>query len=219
MIKFLKRFRSPDNADMRYSEDQPYIVYKLSEDGEGYELYEPYDEANVVADSYADGDYVAIPLSSTGCQQVTFRKDEIIKNVKGSSGDDWQGHRANWIQLLRYYGCTVNGCCTNGHIYTLPLGIDIANVCNPTARRDLVGGHVVKGQNTDPAVLPNGEVYLLSICSTHNAKHGEGGTGLGYYMKVRETCTGLRLYGYLRAAQVEAAIQAEAAAEAAATSD
>lgn len=223
MIKLLKNFRSPnsaDNADVRYSEDEPFIVYKLSEDGERYELYEPYDEATVSADSYADGDYVAIPLTSTDCNVVPFQRGLPFQNVCGSSFDHWHPKRRrdearSWIQLMRNKGChPTDHCCTDGNYYD-QYGRAFLHDCHGR----MVGGHILIGKHKDPIVKPDGKVYLLPICNTHNITNIGSGAGLGYYMILGEDCDGLELFGYLQRSQVEEAIQAEAAAEAAATTD
>ncbi len=218
MIRLLKNFRLNENTDVCRSDNEPYIVYKLSEDGEGYELYEPYDESNVSVDKYDDGDYVAIPMSATGYNVVNFHKGDIIKNICGSTGDlPPRGQGSAWIRVLRNQNCTVNGCCTDGKFYDERTGsVLLDSPCN----HDLVGGHIVIGRNADPNVRRNGTAYMLAICKNHNTSHiGKNGPGLGYYMIVGRECRGLELIGYQPRVFVEDAIRAEASAEAAAAAD
>ena len=105
-------------------------------------------------------------IRSTWGGLVTFKLNENIANVIGSSNDPKIKSRS-WILLWeeQYGGVSVGGCTSHGW------ASNGAFTCNDSNKANIVGGHVITGK-TAKSVSKGGDTYIIPICKSHNGNDG-----------------------------------------------
>lgn len=212
MAIFLDNYPVPEeNANLALTEEtEKYcrVVYKLDDKGGAVfsGLWDPDAE-------YSD-EYVILPVRSTGGSVERLHAGTKFANVIGSTPDpipeyyhphtskpSWLGY---WISLTRTGYIT--DCCTDGKFY-IPGGSSYDHVYYPGDKKTVraeCGGHIDGGHviiNAEAADSPpkNGLVFLVPICHYHNicCAGGSASWGTGYYMKLKQETTAVKLKGYL----------------------
>lgn len=174
------------------------IVYKKTEDGEGYAFYGLWDPEQDITDP---GEYIVAPLRSSYKGTFDYPKNASFANVIGSKDDHSSDHKS-WIQVLtNILGPAATATCVMEDGYYLP------NDTTETLLREkgekhfcrgiMVGGHVIEG--TVSHDLPkNSDAHILPICNRHNTYNKiNGETGQGYYMKTKAEGSGIVVSGYI----------------------
>lgn len=226
MAKFLNNAPYTDEgAKLELTAEQEEnckVVYKLDDKGGAAfaEFWNPKAE-------YTD-EYLILPLRSTFDTTEDLTKGQAFANVSGSTVDP-KPAPGSWIGFYESKVAPCNSCCAepdtiynsahnkiDGTVYfswyeerTLKYSEQTFTCgCRPsnTAHFGIVGGHVLKG--TDSRVVPLGsnDVYLLPICDHHNScqVNRYAKWGVGYYTKLAEDTTAVKLKGYLQAPQLAA---------------
>lgn len=133
--------------------------------------------------NYPEGTTMTNHLESTWGGTVTFRQDEHIANVIGSTNDPKISSKP-WIELWeRQFG--LEAYCTS-HDWASGR----AFACNDSTRANIVGGHVILG--TVALAVPPGSnnVYIIPICKNHNNNDS-------VYMRANVYRQGIWLNNYL----------------------
>lgn len=186
------------------------VVYRLLESGDATfdSLWNP--------DLKYSNEFVILPLRSTGANPESLSANTEFANVVGSTHDNcpdgsnrWLSY---WISKTNHRGF-VSICYTDGCFYD-PYGHPYQTIIYPrrgdngfrtdvteNASCDLttiVGAHVLLGKAPEPSA-EGAPIYVLPICDKHNVAHTLSHRwGTGFYMKLRNPTTALKLVGYLK---------------------
>jgi hypothetical protein len=191
------------------------VVYKLDDKGGAVfaELWNPEAE-------YTD-EYVVMPLKSSYDSNEDFEEDMNFANVEGSTNDPKPfSSSETWISFYKLKtglksSDSVKCCAINNEIYNPGNDAKIngeVRICNYkydyfSCGGSICGGHVLVGTKISAEVPIGDFVYLLPICNNHNicSLRSDGKKwGAGYYMKLKEDTTALKLKNYLQARQLQA---------------
>lgn len=189
-----------EGARLSLTEEQKHdcrVVYQRQENGDftfaGYWNSER---------DYSDN-YVIVPLRSVydGVTPQPLPINTCFANVIDSAGDSCPSK--SWIQLLCDHLNTSGNdvcstCCTDGNIYEAKsVRIDVCS-------GDMIGGHVILGQQTMP-VAEGGNVLLLPICNYHNVCTPR--SQRTYYMMLGRSMHAVKLKSFLKASVIEPALR------------
>lgn len=170
------------------------VVYKPSEDGEGYVFSELWD---VRPEKEYPDDHIIVPVRSVYVGPAPYEDNDVFANVIGSDPDPCPS--SSWIQLFRDHGIACDQCATDGTFY------DSRDPSGRTYFTDyhcgggIKGGHVINATAAS-SLRPNSYVYLLPICHNHNSccTDNTGRNGSGFFMMPESAGTAILLSGYLK---------------------
>lgn len=191
----------PENKDLK-------IVFKANAEGNcyyPYAVYDPLPPTNDAEDAsgYAPGDYIAVPLQSTGADTIVLEEPTPVANIIGSTYDP-KIDNLKWIDVIR----TVAGesaasvCQVQPQIF-LSDGTQAGSIDIFQPYQFLVGAHLTEGpENQRGEALKGENVLLLAITNEHNVCRIKinGNVcpwGAGFYMQTIPNAAGVVLYGFM----------------------
>ena len=148
---------------------------------------------------YEEGTTMTHVIESSFKGTVTFKQNEHIANVIGSSTDPKIASKP-WIEIWeRQFG--VEDCCTShnwaGGDRQAVKDFHDRGGCNDGYNgndgsiKNIVGGHVILGQVAQRVAAGSDQVYIVPICKRHNSKDN-------IYMRAGVYTQGIWLENYLR---------------------
>lgn len=195
----------PENKDLK-------IVFKANAEGNyyyPYAVYDPLPPTNDAEDAsvYTPGDYIAVPLQSTGTDRIVLEEPTPVANIIGSGKDPkprGYSSSSSWIDIIRDVAGdeAASFCQVQPYIY-LSDGTLLGQIAIPYPHYFLVGAHLTKGpENQRGEALKGDNVLLLAITNEHNvckirtSRQQNPTTGEGFYMLTIPSAVGVELSGF-----------------------
>lgn len=197
----------PENKDLK-------IVFKANAEGNcyyPYAVYDPLPPTNDAEDAsvYAPGDYIAVPLQSTGADKKVFNAPTPVANIIGSTNDPKpiiKGRKYNkWIDIIRdVAGDGAASVCQVQPQIFLSDRSQVGTIAIFPPHQYLVGAHLTEGpENQRGEALKGDNVLLLAITNEHNvckirtSRQQNPTTGEGFYMLTILGAVGVELSGFM----------------------
>lgn len=171
-------------------EEKYRLVFRINKESKELEICDIWNPET----SYSN-DCLIVPITSTYVGTETMVAGTEVRNVIDSTNDPHAISGKNWIELIEYVykqnNITENArvCCLNKYAYSEDG--DKEEVTNH-GKYYILGGHMVKGKDTDNKIKEGDSFYLLHICNSHNHRQYND----CYFIVETDTCA-LKMDGFM----------------------